>query len=224
MAVPRQWGTKTDNTDVLATASFSPPGSHRPVLTIAVIRPDQIPETASETRELLDEYQARVRPDAPRYIEQDREAMSDGSWRMTGIREIAGGTESINTFIEVGSELVGIIDVMVPEDPETAGVVQQSINTFSLGRGLQPTPLDTLSLATFGKLAALNVHTWQTDDGVFFITGEIANYREVTASEIPVVAVLRTADGRGVMEATDFVMGHGVMPGRFAPFSLRFGD
>jgi hypothetical protein len=37
-------------------------------------------------------------------------------------------------------------------------------------------------------------------------------------------AVLSTADGIGVAEAVDTVMGYTILPGGFAPFSLRFGQ
>jgi len=42
--------------------------------------------------------------------------------------------------------------------------------------------------------------------------------------EVPIRAVLSTADGREIAEAVDTVMGYGVPPSGFAPFSLRFGD
>jgi hypothetical protein len=59
---------------------------------------------------------------------------------------------------------------------------------------------------------------------VFFITGEVANFGDALLIDIPVQAVLRTDNGLSVMEATDSVMGYGVPPGSFAPFSLRFGQ
>jgi hypothetical protein len=59
---------------------------------------------------------------------------------------------------------------------------------------------------------------------VFFITGEVANRGGTVLAEIPVRGVLYTEDGLGVVEAVDVVMGYGLAPGEFAPFSLRFGQ
>jgi hypothetical protein len=80
-----------------------------------------------------------------------------------------------------------------------------------------------VSLASSG-LEALNIATWTTPNGVFYITGEVANYGTTPAVDVPVEAVLLTDDGLPVAEADDVPMGYAVLPGGFAPFSLRFGQ
>jgi hypothetical protein len=42
--------------------------------------------------------------------------------------------------------------------------------------------------------------------------------------DLPVRAVLRSADGLPIAEAVDLVMGYEIPAGGFAPFSLRFGQ
>ena len=69
----------------------------------------------------------------------------------------------------------------------------------------------------------LHVAAWSTPAGVFFITGEVANYGLTTITGVPVQVDLLTADGLSVTGAVDQVMGYGIPPGGFAPFSLRFG-
>ncbi len=60
--------------------------------------------------------------------------------------------------------------------------------------------------------------------GVFFITGEVANYGGAPVANVPVQAVLSTDEQMGASEALDVVMGYAIPPGGFAPFSLRFGE
>jgi hypothetical protein len=81
-----------------------------------------------------------------------------------------------------------------------------------------------LASVTANSLEILHVTTWTTPAGVFFITGEVGNYGSTWAENVPVRAVLNTVDGLPVAEATDTVMGYGIPPGGFAPFSLRFGQ
>jgi hypothetical protein len=222
--VPRTWALQERNTSTLATAAFSPPGATNPLLTIAVVRLPNAPINASGVRALLDAYQNNIRPDLLRYTEQDREAMSDGSWRMTGLRRTTGGTtQAVNTFIEIENNLVGVIDIILPPDAVLTADLTAAINTFFLEDGLNPTELDTLGFASSGRLEALNVHTWSADGGVFFVTGEVANYSDQVYAEVPISVTLQTPDGRAVAEANDLIMGYGLEPGAFAPFSLRFG-
>jgi hypothetical protein len=69
-----------------------------------------------------------------------------------------------------------------------------------------------------------NLNDWRTPDGVYFITGEITNHGSVTLGSIPIRVDLQEEDGTSVVGAVDKVMGYGVPPGDFAPFSLRFGQ
>ncbi len=151
--------------------------------------------------------------------------MPDGSWRMTGLRaHPTGPSTPHNTFIEINGPYVAVIETQVPTDNTQRTNLEALLNSFTLtGNGLQPTDLETLSFASSGRLEAVNVNTWTTPQGVFFITGEIVNYGDRPLNEVPVTVRLRTEDGREVAEAVDTVMGHGIPPGGFAPFSLRFG-
>ncbi len=226
LVAPQRWATQTRNTTVLATTALSAPGDHSPLVTVAVVRLPAPPEGANAIRTLLDAYQGNVRPDVSRYTEQAREAMPDGSWRMTGLRaQPTGPSTAINTFIEIDGPYVAVVEARLPQDADLRIRVETVVNSVALtGNGLEPTDLETLSFASSGRLEALNVNTWTTPDGVFFVTGEVVNYSDTTLTDIPVTARLRTEDGREVAEAVDTVMSHGIPPGGFAPFSLRFGQ
>jgi hypothetical protein len=225
--LPRAWGLFERNAVTLAAATFSPPMSDVPLMRIAVVQLDAAPADGTAITNILNEYQQRVRPDIGRYDEQSREAMGDGSWRMTGLRQQAGGSvQQINTFVEFEGAAVGVIEVVLTGDSARNEQIQSIINTFDLREtsALEPAPLNTLAFANSGSLEPLNIHSWEAANGAFYITGEVANYSNTTLTDIPVKVVLYTLDGRAITEAVDTVMGYGIAPGGFAPFSLRFGD
>jgi hypothetical protein len=223
--VPRRWAVHEQNTTTLASAAFSRPGEDSPVVMVSVVSPIASDDSQAFAQ-LIQQYQTQVRADVERYTEQNRQAMGDGSWRMTGLRRTATGeTQQVNTFIQRNDSLFAIMDVIV-SDASGWDELQGIVNSFSLNReaALQPAPLTTLNSAGATALAVLHVSTWQTRDGVFFVTGEVANTGAEPALGLPVVVTLRSPDGLNVGEATDTVMGHGIPPGGFAPFSLRFGQ
>ena len=226
VALPRQWPVYEQNTTTLATAAFSLPNSAQPALLFAVINVGHTLDS-TEFGADIDLYQTTVRSDTGRYVEQSRQAMGDGSWRMTGLRASPGGdTEQVNTFIEQTGTFIGLIEVIMPTDPSQMEMLQGIINTFTIkaDAALQPTDLTTLAYAKDGSLGVLHVSTWTTQSGVFFVTGEVANYGLTTVTGVPVQVDLRSADGLSVAGAVDNVMGYGITPGGFAPFSLRFGQ
>lgn len=226
MVVPRTWSVYEQNTTTLASASFTAPGDDEPLLAVAVAKLGR-PIDPQGFGELINEYQTKVRPDMDRYKEENRQAMGDGSWRLTGLRSVVGGgTQQINTFIQSKEDLFAVTDTIVPADVGRATELQAIINTLVLNSDapLEATALSSMSYASRFNLDILHVSTWVTPAGVFFITGEVANLGLTPVANVPVRAVLSTADGRGVAEAVDTVMGYSLPPGGFAPFSLRFGQ
>lgn len=226
IVVPRTWPAYERNTPALALAAFSVPGEFEPLLTVAVMNLGEPPESSAFS-DLINQYQQEVRPDQSRYTEQDRQAMGDGSWRLTGLRQTSGGlTQQVNTFIAQDGALISVIDAVVPADASRLNELQAAINTLTVNReaALQSGPLTVLSAAAPTALEVINVSTWTTPAGVFFITGEVTNLSSAPLSNVPVRAVLYTESGLGVAEAVDTIMGYTLPPGGFAPFSLRFGQ
>ena len=224
LVLPRTWPVHEQNTTTLAAVTFAAPDSHQPALTIAVMNLDAELDVQA-FNDLLDQYQSNIRPDAPRYTEQNRQAMGDGSWRMTGLRTTAGGdTEQVNTFIQQAGTLLGVLDVSVSENQ--LDEMQSIINTFQINPAaeLQPAELSVLVSAERTALDVVRVSGWQTPAGVFYVTGEVANYGSAPAVNLPLRVRLLSADGLPVAEAVDVPMGYAVMPGEFMPFSLRFGQ
>lgn len=226
LRLPPTWAVYSQNTTVLASAAFSPPGAHTPALTVAVINLGDRLDTQAFAA-LLDDYQTRLHGGAGAYTGQSEQAMGDGSWRLTGVRALPGGaTQPVNTFIQQTGPLLAVIETDVSGSPQQLAELQRIVNTVQINpqAALEPSAPDVLTAATPAMFEVTRIHTWNTPAGVFYITGEIANRGAAQAVDLPVRAVLYTADGLGVAEAVDTVMGLAIPPGGFMPFSLRFGQ
>lgn len=226
LQIPRNWSVYVQNLSTLAAAAFAPPDADEPLLAVSVINLGE-PLDTNTFAAFIDQYQSQIRPDMGRYTEQNQQAMGDGSWRITGLRQTTGGTtQALNTFIERSGAFVAVIEVVLPADPGQQAALQTILNTFRIHEtaSLAAASISTLTFASETRLEVLHVATWTTPEGVFFITGEVANYSGEAVANLPVRAVLRTHDDLAVAEAVDVVMGHSLPPGGFAPFSLRFGQ
>ena len=224
--VPRLWAVDEQNTTQLASASFSPPGSGQPLLTVSAVN---LGESAApvEFGSLIDRYQAEIRPDHADYTETGRAAMGDGSWRLSGYRTTPGADfEAVNTFIERAGPLLAVTDVTLPSDAPTLAALEAAANSLRLTPpgALEPAALDTLAFTRSRELAVVHTSAWTTPDGVFYVTGEISNPGPVAWQSVPVEVTLTTPDGTVVQGALDQTLGHAVPAGGFAPFSLRFGS
>lgn len=226
LALPRNWAIFEPITEKLAIASFSPPGSDYPLLRVAVINTGQMIDDTLLT-DFVTQYQSQLRPDLKRYTEQDRQLMSDGSWRTTGVRlSPSGNPLQVNTFLQSSGTLFAVIDVILPLSPALQQQLETIVNTFVLANSadLPAAPLSALTSAETIGLEIINVHAWSTPQNVFFVTGEVANHGRLAVANVPVRVVLKTTNDVGIAEAVDIVMGHAIVPGGFAPFGLRFGQ
>lgn len=226
IVLPRNWAVYEQNTTLLAAAAFAEPGTDEPVLRLGVVNLGRSVDSAL-LADLLDRYQTVIRPDAAHYTEVDRQAMGDGSWRLSGLHESVGGlTQQVNTFIQRAGNFIGVVEVIIPNDAARLANLQQIANTFTINTNssLAATEPETLAQLNAGGLEVIHLSHWSTPSGVFFITGEVANLGSTFIEDVPVRAVLRTAEGLPVAEAVDVTMGYGIPPGGFAPFSLRFGQ
>ncbi len=223
LIIPSDWAVYTQNTAQLASAAFTPPGKTTPLLRIAAVNLNVKPILS----DVIQVYQQELRSDLPHYTEQDRQLMEDGSWRLTGLREAIGGeSEQVNTFIIADDTLLAIVDVIMPAAPELLPQLEHGVNTLQINPDarLEATSLQVLSAISSTSLEIMNVSTWWTAQGVYFVTGEVANRGIEYVTDVPVRVELQTGQDEGVAEALDTAMGYGIRPGEFAPFSLRFGQ
>lgn len=222
--VPPNWSTYVQSSTALASASFSPPEQNTPLLTVSVIKLDE-PITTETFIDTIDDYQRLHRPDLSRYQEQERIPMSDGSWLISGTRATVNDSLQINTFIQFQDDLLAVIDVIVDDSSPYWNDLQRAINTLALNpqNMLETSELSMLGFARSNTVDVLNTSGWVNAFGVFFVTGEIANNTTNTLTDIAVQVSLQNSNGTTLISATDLVMGHGIVPGGFAPLSLRFG-
>lgn len=226
LEVPDNWSIFVNETDTLATAFFTPPGDAAPALEVgAVTLEDTLASQplSSIISSYVDELRSRGR-----YIsEQDRQQMGDGSWRITAIRaNVAGSPEAINTFVIQNNSTLLIANAKVSENSNTRTGLELAINSLTLSSTpiLSPAPLETLTSLNTGPIVVTNAFSWSTADGVYFITGEVTNIGSETVNSVPVHVSLLTENGTTTAEAPDVTMGLVLEPGRFVPFSLRFGQ
>lgn len=226
LVLPPNWSIFSQNLTTLASTSFSAPNTDTPTIRVAVVNLGSAIE-ANDMGELLLQYQTQIRPDVDRYTEQDRESFGDGSWRLTGLRTLAGGnTQQLNTFIDRAGSFLAVIEVTLPTDTALRADIQRIINTFDLNpsANLPPSDISALSVSADSPIEVLNVSTWVTPEGVLYVTGEVTNHSSEPVSRIPVRAIQIDAQGNGIAEAVDTVMGYTLYPETFLPFSLRFGQ
>jgi hypothetical protein len=225
ITVPPDWAVYTQNTGTLVSASFSPPNTSRPSLTVAAINTGT-PIEATNFAELVQQYQSLYRPDLNRYQPDGRDPLGDGSWRLTGSRTVPGQpSEALNTFIGFQGTWVTVTDVVIPADGALQTQLQNAVNSLQLNTsaGLQPTALETLSLVRADAYALQNVNAWNNASGALFITGEVGNYSGQAVPPMTVRVALLTEAGQ-IADAADVTMGYAIPAGGFAPFSLRFGE
>lgn len=224
--VPGTWSLYEQQNALYAAASFSPPNSDTPLVQMSVLN---LPNTidTDTVGELMTQYQSQFRPDAPRYTEQSREAMGDGSWRLTGLRTAPSGEpQQVNTFVQWRGNLLGIINVTLPADAALRSQIQSLVNTFTLAESssLPVSALATLTSAGQSQLEIINLNTWSSTEGVFYVTGEVTNHSTEAITEIPIRATLLSNTGAVVADSSSMVMGYAVESGGFAPFGIRFGE
>ena len=226
LLLPRTWSLFEQTTSLFASSTFAPPNSDLPLVQIATINLGR--EIAGdELGDVMNQYQSQIRADITRYTEQSRQAMGDGSWRITGLRQSpAGETQQINTFIQANGSLLSVLEITLPLDATLQSQIQTIINTFSLAdtADLPVSELTVLANVSQSQIQIVNLSTWTTANGIFYVTGEVSNSGDLAIADLPVRAQLQTQGGESVADAVDVVMGYAIESGGFAPFSIRFGQ
>ncbi|HYO89361.1 MAG TPA: FxLYD domain-containing protein, partial [Candidatus Limnocylindrales bacterium] len=222
---PRRWSLHEQYTSQLATAAFTPPGGDEPLIMTSAVNLGDEAESAAFS-DLITRYQTQARPDLEDYIETGREPMPDGSWRISGYRTLPGGRQQpVNTFIELDGPLMAVTEVLLPGDPAVTAALEAAANSLRLTPpgSLSPADLSAFTYARAADLSVVHIHAWTTPEGVFYVTGELANSGVTAVASVPIEVTLLTADGTPLTGAVDRTMGHAIPAGGFAPFSLRFG-
>ena len=223
ITIPRTWSAFSQTLPDLASATFSAPDISESLVTVSVITLSEMPQIA----DLLNVYQTEARPDAGRYVELERQAMGDGSWRLIGLRTTIGGVnQAVNTFITVQGQTVGITDILlIGDNPALNRVIEEAVNSLQINPTppLQPTNLFSAQKTATSPLRLTSVYLWTAPSGVMFLTGVLQNATANPIGTVPLYAGLSTLDGVVVAGESGQVMGYAIPPNGFMPFSLRFG-
>jgi hypothetical protein len=226
LLLPRTWALFEQENSLFASASFAPPNSETAIVQIVAINFGREIE-ANEMVDIVQQYQSQVRPDLGRYTEQERNANPDGSWRITGLRQSSSGeTQQSNTFIRRSGAVLSIVEVTVPLDAALRSQIQTIVNTLNIAPSaeLPVAGLTELTNAATAQIEIINIATWSSPEGVFFVTGEVANHSSQDITNLPIRVILLSEDGSILADGGDVVMGYAVSAGGFAPFGLRFGQ
>ncbi len=224
LAIPRAWALYEMNTTLLASTALTPPEGGAPLLMFAVVNAENAFDDA-QFEAWITRYASELRLDARRFVEQGRDRLPDGGWRIAGYQRSAAGNLPVNLFFQRFGSWIGLIEY-TPSNTEPSIVIEQIMNSFtvSTNAALQPTSADTLSAARSSPFTAINVRAWTAPDGALFITGEVVNNTSAVIAPAPVDVQILTSNGTPLTGAADVVMGYGLFPGGFAPFSVRFGE
>jgi hypothetical protein len=222
--VPQDWALyEQPVSDQFASVTFTPPNASAPVLTVTVIQLDRYWETLM----LIDYYQSSLRHNPTQYQEQDRILMPDGSWRIAGVRETAGGLlQPVNTFFQRVDDLIAIMEIRLMNDPIRLDELETASNTLQLNpqHTLIPTPIEMLGAISPADVQVIQFNAWTTPENVYYVAGIVRNMSEQELFNVPVVVTLTNDQGETLISAFDETMGYSIPAWATAPFSVRFGE
>lgn len=225
--VPPDWSIYEQNEPDLVSVTLAAPGDSAALVKVSAIDVGT-PVEPQMLSDFMAQYQTQIRRDFGAYNEVDRQVLNDGSWRVTGLRDVAGGMpRQVNTFIQSSGSLIVLTEAILPQDAVVLDQLEQTINSLTVhvdAASLQPADYNRFGNVSLLPVEILSANTWTTPDGVLFITGEVVNHTDEPLVGVPVRATLLGRGDERIYEAIDLVMGHAIMPGEFAPFSLRFGE
>lgn len=221
--VPQDWTLYQQISDQLASVTFTPPNASAPVLTIGAIQMAD----AWETLPLINHYQANLRPNPDQYQEQDRILMPDGSWRIAGVRELAGGLrQPVNTFFQRVDDLIAVMEIRLMNDPIRLDELEIAANTLQLypQHALTSTAVEMLGFISPADVQVIAFNAWTTAQDVYYVAGTVRNASPYDLDYAPVSVALVDDHGGTLVSAFDETMGYRLPAGGTAPFSVRFGE
>jgi hypothetical protein len=223
ISVPQDWILHEQINAQLASVTFTPPNASAPALTVGVI---QLADHW-ETLPLIEQYQTVIRPNADGYDEQDRILMPDGSWRIVGLREVAGGLhQPVNTFFQRIDNLIAVVEIRLMNDPTRLHELETAVNTLQLNpdHRLDPTAIEMLGFISPADVQVIEFNAWTTAQNVYYVAGSVRNTTPDDLAHVPVLVSLTNDQGETIISAFDDTMGYSLPSGGTAPFSVRFGE
>lgn len=154
-------------------------------------------------------------------------AMSDGSVRLTGIRDYPIlGRRALNIFLQGNGSYFSALEVDVTDaSPQVLNTLMAVVNTFRVNPDV-PLPVGQVVqggvTSGSGVLVFKDYLHWQDAQGGFNITGQVLNLSDQAMEAVRLTAYLFDAEGNQLAERSDVLVYDVLSGGEAAPFRLRF--
>ncbi|MBN1965945.1 MAG: hypothetical protein JW910_14940 [Anaerolineae bacterium] len=227
--LPPSWSAGDLSAGAALLVTFSPPGEVNPPLTVYAVRlPAEL--DAAGLQAATDEYLAAAHNATLTVL--DREIMSDGSWRVRGVRQRGEDALPVNVFVQRDGAVFSALEVVVPpySDAYNTALLQVVVNSYRVDETLEwalwsvdAVPEQPPEFVTaVGNLAFDGLRTWTDGQGRFLISGRIANRTAYPVQDVQIRATLLDDAGNIIAEQVGAAPGRILMDGEFAPFTVRF--
>lgn len=205
LELPPTWRVADLSEGAVIRVMFSPPEAASPYLTVTVVRLEgPIDDTAFAAA--MGAYLRAARVQGVDVHETT--AMGDGSWRVTAVRTAQGVPQPINLFLQRDGSYFSVLEAVVPgDDAFSMALLSLLLNSYAVNPEADWPPGD-LELAAQrdpdllvagGNLVFGNIRAWEDAEGVFHLTGLVANRATYPVEEVAITA--RFLDGTGAVQA-----------------------
>lgn len=229
MRLPTSWSVSDLSEGAGLMMTFAPPRADRVMLTVCAVRL-AAPLDDAAFRATMDAYLAAAPLDRALSV-QDQAAMGDGSWRVTGLREMQDQLVPVNVFMQRDGAFFSVLEVVIPtNDPVTATLLERAINSYTVNPDASwpvgsvaalPQPPENFILAG-GNLAFSGLLTYTDAEGHFHISGRIANRAPYAMTAVAVRGTLYDFMGTVLAEQIGSTPVTLLLDGEYAPFDIRF--
>lgn len=228
IAMPPSWTAGDLSEGPAAFVMFAPPGAERALLHVFMVNTGTELDEAAFS-DAMDEYLAASHNRTLDVL--DRAAMGDGSWRATGVRHRGALSFPVNIFMQRDGTIFSALEVTVPaSDSMVQTLLTATVNSYKVtataawpvGQVSAVPNLPAELVLASGNLSFSGLFTWTGPDGVFHITGRLANHAQFALSDVTVRANLFDDAGQEVARETAATPLHVLLDGEYAPFDVRF--
>jgi len=230
LILPPSWivGDLSSGETLLMT--FAPPEATRPPLTVYAVRLES-PLDGTAFGAAMGSYLRS--PHNWTLDVVDQQAMGDGSWRVTGVRQVRGQALPVNVFMLREGPFFSALEVIVPpNDPFQVSLLSLMVNAYRLNpAAVWPVgvvgdfpPLDENLLVAGGNLSFGALASWTDAGGGLHISGQVANRAPYPVEAVTVAAALLDAAGGVLAEGSAALPLYALPDGELGPFDVRFPE
>jgi hypothetical protein len=219
--VPVSWRAVDETTVERILVNIEPPLGYGSRIMVDITHEGAL--TPDEVEQIIEGYLRLRYADDPAYTEINRTRLPDGRLQVTYLYDDRAGVTGRETVYlqQVGPYFSALRVFLTDDEALTFGSVVEAMVA-----GYVVDPLAGWSGQASGlgadELRLLNTMTWQRENGVIVVQGEVYNDTESAVEEVIVEAAACNPDGVVLAEMSAQVPNRVLPPGGFAPFSLAF--